>query len=481
MGQVALTGGAYKARSLIANAQRCVNLYGEVNPKGSAAPRTYYPRAGLRFLLDAPTPPITYGSRGMYKSSNGAVYEVIDNKLYVTLFTPQRILLGTINSGTTPVYMFDNGIVLVVVDGSASGWTVILNTTTFAAISDPAFYGSDRVAYLDGFLIFNRPGTTQIYLSPFQWNGVTAFDALDIADKIGSPDELHTIIANAAQLWLIGAISAEVWYNAGGEDFPFARAPGVLIQHGTNAKQSVCQADTSVFWLSQDDQGSQIALQGSGYEVKRFSTHAIEAEWNTYGPSPDAVGFTYQFGGHTFVHFNFPSADKTWVYDLSSQEWHEETWTDSDGLEHMSRAARIIFAYGTLWAADWATGVLYHVDPDYYQDNEGPIVYRRGFPHLSKDGKRVVYRKFMADMEPGNAVGLTSDVQPPVFLRWSDTRGRSFGNPVQMTIGSTGQFDTWPTAWQLGAAIDRVFELFWSLPFKTALNGAYIDAEATDA
>lgn len=481
MTQVALTGGAYSARSLIANAQRCCNLFGEKNPKGSAAPMTYYPRAGLRFLLNAPTPPITYGSRGMYRSSNGAVYEVIDNKLYVTTFTPTRILLGTVNTGTTPVYMYDNGIVLVVVDGSEDGWTVILGTTTFAPIVDAAFYGSDRVAYLDGYLIFNRPGTTQIYLSPFEWNGSTPFDALDIADKIGNPDELHTIIANAAQLWLIGATSTEVWYNAGGSDFPFARAPGVLIQHGTNAKQSVCQADISVFWISQDDQGQQIALQGIGYEVKRISTHAIEAEWNSYSTTADAIGFTYQFGGHTFIQWNFPTADKTWVFDLASGEWHEETWTDENGLEHRSRAARICFTYGQLWAADWATGVLYQVDPNYYQDNQGPIVYRRGFPHIVKDGKRNVYRKFMADMEAGNAPGLTSDVQPPVFLRYSDTRGKSFGNPIQMTIGSTGQFDAWPTAWQLGMAVDRVFELFWSLPFKTALNGAYIDVEATDA
>src|SRR4051812_22971567 len=135
MGQVTLKGGAYTARSLIANAQRCCNLFGEKNPDDSAAPVTYYPRPGLRYLLQAPTPPINAGSRGMYKSSNGAVYEVIDNKLYVTSFAPVRVFLGTINSGADTVYMADNGIVLVIVDGSADGWIVPLGTTTFSQIT----------------------------------------------------------------------------------------------------------------------------------------------------------------------------------------------------------------------------------------------------------------------------------------------------------------------------------------------------------
>jgi hypothetical protein len=52
-----LTGGAYRNRSLIANAQRCVNLYLEKNEEASQSPVpfTLYTRPGLRKLMDAPT------------------------------------------------------------------------------------------------------------------------------------------------------------------------------------------------------------------------------------------------------------------------------------------------------------------------------------------------------------------------------------------------------------------------------------------
>lgn len=475
-----LTGGFYEARSKIAGAARCMNLFPEKNEDQGAAPYTYYERPGLRFEGGLPTPPITAGARGMYRASNGVLYEAIDNKVYVTSPLGLRTLLGTINSGTGTVFMQDNGTVLVIVDGSSDGWTVNLGTAAFAPIVDAAFYGADRVGYLDGFLVFNRPNTTQIYLSPFKWNGTDPFDALDFADKIGTPDPLKSLVVNAAQLWLIGTEGTEVWYNAGTADFPFARVPGVLIQHGTNAKDSVAQADVSVFWLSQNEQGQLIYLQGTGYEVKRVSTHAIEAKWMEYDYVLDASAFTYQVGGHTFVQLNFPTADRTWVYDLSEGKWHEQCWIDDNGIEHRHRASCAANAYGKIFCGDWDNGFLMSMDLSYYQDINRPIVYRRGFTHLAKEGRKLTYQKFVLDASPGQAEGLSSETQPPVFLRWSDTRGYSWGDPVQMTIGSTGEFDAWATAWQLGSARDRVFEVFWSVPFQVAIQGAWIDVEMAD-
>jgi hypothetical protein len=80
-------------------------------------------------------------------------------------------------------------------------------------------------------------------------------------------------------------------------------------------------------------------------------------------------------------------------------------------------------------------------------------------------------------MQSGSAPGLTTDEPPKVSLRYSDTRGASWGNPVTQTIGSTGQYITSIQFRRLGLGRDRVFELFWDFPYQTALTGAYIDAE----
>jgi len=61
---------------------------------------------------------------------------------------------------------------------------------------------------------------------------------------------------------------------------------------------------------------------------------------------------------------------------------------------------------------------------------------------------------------------------PVVGLRWSDTRGQTFGNAVPQALSTD------PLAqlqWnRTGYARDRVFELFWSAAAKTALNGAFV-------
>ena len=76
-------------------------------------------------------------------------------------------------------------------------------------------------------------------------------------------------------------------------------------------------------------------------------------------------------------------------------------------------------------------------------------------------------------MESGNG----NNNQPvTVFLEWSDDRGKSFGNPIGQTMGVEGAYLTSIQWMRLGMARDRVFQLTWSDPVKTALSGAFIDA-----
>ncbi len=64
-------------------------------------------------------------------------------------------------------------------------------------------------------------------------------------------------------------------------------------------------------------------------------------------------------------------------------------------------------------------------------------------------------------------------VTPSYGLRWSDTRGLTWGNPVPQEQ-STNPLSQ-PQWNRTGMARDRVFELFWSSAFKTAVNGAFVE------
>jgi hypothetical protein len=123
---------------------------------------------------------------------------------------------------------------------------------------------------------------------------------------------------------------------------------------------------------------------------------------------------------------------------------------------------------------DWESGDLYALDQNTHTDNGLPIKRVRGFPHMIADGKRVIYRQFIADMQVGTTEAPGSAI---VSLRWSDDRGASWGNAIQGSLGATGEYLTSIQFQRLGMARDRVFELSWSEPIPTALNGAFIDTK----
>lgn len=64
-----------------------------------------------------------------------------------------------------------------------------------------------------------------------------------------------------------------------------------------------------------------------------------------------------------------------------------------------------------------------------------------------------------------------------IFLSWSNDRGHTFGSPVGQLIGARGAYLTSVSWSRLGYARDRVFSLHWSVPVKTALQAAWIDAD----
>ena len=480
----------------------------------------------------------------------------------VYLVNPGWVLvqIGTIPNLSTPVILADNGLVVILVDSSASGWAINMTTFEFAQITDPTFYGATYVDYIDTFFVLNVPGTADMYASlsevtfdmltgivgavyegniaaggtgytsgtytnvPFTGGTGTgftadvtvaggvvtvvtpneegagyvigdsltsasigpgsnfdyqvtqvhgyAFDPLYIAAKSGYPDFLAGLIVMHREIWLIGTLTTEIWYDSGAADFPFQAMPGAFVEHGCVAPYSISAQDLSVFWLSQDKQGQTIVLEGSSYQARRISTNAIENEIRSYSTITDAIGFCYQEEGHVFYILTFPSANVTWVYDKSTQLWHQRAWTDSNGNLNRHRANTVMNAYGTVVCGDWQNGNIYEWDLDTYTDTGQPISRIRSMPHTLENLNRVNYSQLVADMEVGEDVD-PSDA-PMIKLRWSDDRGKTYGNYVLQTMGNTGQYLTNIQWRRLGIARDRVFELSWSANVKTALQGVFL-------
>lgn len=597
MTRVALSGGSYEARSVIASAVRSVNIYAEPGPKDASSPFCYYGCPGITSLA---SPPIAAAGRGLYWANNGTLYYVSGSSVFSVSSSWALNKLGGIGTTTGRVSMVDNGTTLVLVDGSARGWQIDLTTNVFSEITEAAnnpdpptagavygFFGADRVDILDGFIVLNQPRTRNFYST---YLNEIKFDALFFAAKNGYSDNLVSVLVTKREIWLIGERTSEVWFNAGAADFPFQIMPGPFVQHGCIAKSSVAQANGAAFWLSQDQNGQAIVVRTEGYDAKRISNFALETAMAKYADVTDAEGFTFQQAGHTIYQINFPSADRSWRWDETvPDQWHEPMWSDANGNEHRHRAACSAFAYGVNVVADWETGQLYKLDPENHTDNGAPMHYRRGFSHMVGDGKQVIYPGLSLDVEAATGLGtidppgpfplltgasgvngappidlseptassyrtiylldgfgnpvldgfgnpvissigipdgtvlfeeallagpapisstsqvlqtflvdsfgnqiqtgngnslivsqeiVTSPPGPPlIYLRWSDDRGRTFGNPVSQSLGAQGQYITQPQWNRLGRARDRIFEVYGVMPGRFAIQGAWLDPE----
>lgn len=498
MSRIPLLGGAYQARSIIANAQRCINLYPEINTKDSPVPVTHYQRPGLRPLA---VPPVAGLGRGIWRASNGTGYCVIGQRVYSISSTWVLSQIGTLEiNGVLPTSATDNGANILLVDGTTIGYSISLVTNSFAPIIDPTgtFNGANKVDYIDTFVLWNLPGTNQFGST---LSNELVFDALYTAGKTDYPDPLQTLIVNRHLIVLIGQLKSEIWNDAGNTNFPFAELPGVYYEHGTCAIYSVASADIAIYFLGQDLQGHGLVFRARGYECKRISNHALEYQIRKMaqaGTITDAIGYTHQQDGHVFYQLHFPTGNQTWTFDEASEEWHQECWTDSNGQLNRHRGNGAAFINNTNVCIDWENGTIYAMDPEVYTDTVNgiicPISYIRGFPHAVEgtvnlgafgldrpvpwNGNRNRYKRFAVDLECGNAPLDANGLAPQVTLRASIDRGRSFISSQLQSAGAPGEYETQPQWLQpIGVARDVVFEIEYSFPGEAALNGAWIDIE----
>lgn len=471
MPPLTFVGGAYFSRSTNVNAQRCVNLYPELDPTGKS-PVALYPTPGtILFATTGVSAPI----RGLICWDDrvylvcGTKFLEVDSAGTVT----ERGDLGSSVSTTARVSMEHNNTQLLLVDGSTKGFIYRPSVAALQQITTAGFSGGLLANYMDGYFILTTPDTQDIRISGlqngFEWN------PLDFATAEGAPDDIVASIVNHREFWAFGSESTEVFYNSGDATFPLERIQGAFIEVGCAAPYSVAKMDNSVFWLSQDHRGAGMVLRADGYTPSVVSTRALESTIATYGTISDAAAFCYQEFGHTFYVLTFPTARKTWTYDASTQLWHEREYQDVIQGPGRIRANNYCFAFGKHLVGDYETGRLLEMDSNTFTDDGQYIKRLRSCPHLHNDRKRLYYHKFELDMEFG--VGLLSGqgVDPQAMLRWSDDGGHTWSNERWTSFGRRGEYFARAVWRRLGASRDRIFEVSVTDPVKVVIIEAHVE------
>jgi len=150
---------------------------------------------------------------------------------------------------------------------------------------------------------------------------------------------------------------------------------------------------------------------------------------------------------------------------------------DNDGNLNRELVAFSVLAYELKKGQDWATGQLYIIDQNNFNDN-GQIIYcERSFPHGIDEMEEITGTSFVADFETGEipGTGEGDPIPPQIGLSISRDGGVTYGNVRYKQMISAGHNRAMLRWRGLGMARDFVFKLQWAFNGKSALQGAFFD------
>ena len=463
-------GGMYQAFSPNLDSQRCINLYLENDEskqgRDSAAMRGC---PGLLLLCTCGSGPV----RGI-RNVRGTLYVVSGNEVYTVgaSFAPK--LVGAITTSTGPVQLSDNGLQVMIVDGTL-GYIITIATGIMTPITAAAFPANPvSVTYFDTFFVVSQ-GNSQEFWASAADDGTT-WPGTSFASKEGGSDLLVGLTQVDRQLWLFGENTTEVWYDAGATPFPFAQVEGVFIETGAASAASIVLLDSSVFWLAADQRGQGIVCRTNGYQPQRISTFAIE-NFLSNNYIADAIAYSYQANGHSFYVLTLPTADATFVFDVSTGLWHERASFDPlTGKFHRHQSnCSDYFQDGYNVVGDYQNGNLYYFSDSTATDNGVTRKWRRSWQALpagQNNGREKFYSNLEIFAQTGQAPQTGQGSIPQVSLRISNDGGNTFPIELYRNMGKSGETYHRILFNSLGSSRNRVFELSGTDPVVPVFVGA---------
>lgn len=459
--------GSYNERTIAAiSKQTAINMYPEIDGSRLIMRQRY----GLKLNQIIGIGPF----RGMLEA-NGIMYFVSNNSLYEFNTVEVATEIGTLNTFSGRVEISDNGIDLMIVDGS-DGYAFEYSTRIFTRITDADFTVllATKVKFLDGYFIVNRPGTGEFYISTKYpshvqlTTGGSGWNPLDFSNAEADTDDISSIETDKQLLVLFGLYTTEIFFNSGNEIFPFERQPGGVFEWGCLAPFSVAKGDNVVVWLARNRSGQGQVVKATGQSPLIISTSAVEERISSLGTVTDAYAFIYKEGFHTFYVLIFKVSGVCLVFDFTTNLWHERKSYDADGW----RVSSHCFFNGKHYVGDSINGNLYTLDQDTFTDNSTTIRRTIATNHSSENQDKLFCHEIEIICEPGPGLLTGQGSDPKIMLRWSDDLGHTYSDERLVPIGKIGEYRNRARTVNCGSYRNRTWEASVTDPIRWTVVGA---------
>lgn len=464
MKPIPMVGPSYQQSSLPFDAERTINMYPVLDQSGKTV-SALYGREGLSLLQTIGSGPI----RDNFFSTQNRAFAVSGSQLYEFTLSGST-LMGTLLTASGNITIDENQNQLIICDGNKV-YTLTYATNVFAVVTSANLPSVGTITVIDGYCVANVNGSGRFQISSI--NDATTWAALDFATATSSPDVLLRVLNAAGTLWLMGDYTIEPWIDRGGSLFPFARISGsTTMQVGILAPYTAVSLDNTLFWVGKDKNGYGAVYRADGFTPLRISTDTIDKLIQTCPNPTGLISFTYQRNGHVFFVISGGGMTTSPAYDLSTKQWVEFAYLNSDGSYGPYLGNCAISGFGNIIVGDRTNSNLYTMSDTVYSDNGNPLCRDRIYTHLYNNGDLFSVNSLFVDVEAG--VGLEGKADPQMMLSISRDGGRTYIANQMKSMGATGQFQTRVKFDRLGQARQLTMRTRVTDPVKLAMTGAYI-------
>ena len=488
--KIDLLGGSYKDKYTQINSQRTINWYptyshsdqvvdsetnsdtGKFNRESGKELRTLKPTPGL--LLHSSN--VGAVSRGAF-AINGRGFVVIDNILYEVYNDSSVVSRGTLSAslpgGTSKVWMEANNNNEVMLADHDYGYIFNTSTNVLTQITDVDFPGADTLTSQDNRFIVTKNG--RVYFSDL--NNGTAWTGVNVYTPSYKADQVKAVISLQEEIYNFAENSIEIYYDDG--ETPFQRVSRSSIQYGIIAPESLQVVANTILCLGKLPNGQPQILQiAPNHEVSLVAPASILYQIGQYQNLSNSYAWSYSApDGAVFYVLTIPAAEKTFVYDLTTKDWHEwssKISTQSNGVPTYGRflGKDHLFLNGKHIVTSFKNGTIYYLDWSTFTENGEAIIRQRDTQIYHSEYKMISVNELELDINTGNGTLSGQGSSPVIMFRVSKDGGKTFLPERFVKLGEHGNYNYRTKIRLLGSARNWVLSFRVSDPIDIAIIGA---------
>jgi hypothetical protein len=468
MDPIPLFGNGIVGKSRVVTAQRRLNCYYEVREDGDKTKIAVYgtPGSRLRFTVNT----LLNKPLRAFFGTEDALYAVAHDQFYSLDSFGSALFSGTIGTASNQAEIIENNNDVVTVDG-ANGYLFRAGVLTTLQGGFPN--GARTITAVDGFFIAELPGTQQFYVSDEfdgeTWDPLAFASASQYTDLIVAVDNLGGLLIPFSNQHF------EVWQNVGATPQPFQPIKSATSEYGLAAIYSRAHVDNSIIFLAQTRQGTVQFRRLQGTTAIKISTPDLDYIINRFSVKSDAVALSYQKDDHPMYQCTFPTANRSFLFDCSTNMWGE---TQTGPSTTPTRQMGNLSAYyaGQTLVSDYRNGNVYELDEEYFSDN-GEIIPREIVTRHVQEGFNVFgVDELYFDLETGVGIATGQGSNPKIMIQVSKNNGRNFGVERWFNVGAQGKYLTRVNTRLWGSARDMSWRLRYTEPTKFVITGAAISS-----